>query len=47
LQGAVTREADDDFQKLFGQAFNDAYEAQIDELRAARERQPKHPADPT
>ncbi|WP_233853392.1 type VI secretion system-associated FHA domain protein TagH [Paraburkholderia sp. HD33-4] len=47
LQGAVTREADDDFQKLFGQAFNDAYEAQIDELSAARERQPKHPADPT
>ncbi|MBB5460074.1 type VI secretion system-associated FHA domain protein TagH [Paraburkholderia sp. Cpub6] len=47
LQGAVAREADDDFQKLFGQAFNDAYEAQIDELRAARERQPKHPADPT
>jgi type VI secretion system protein len=47
LQAAVTREADDDFQKFFGQAFNEAYEAQIDELRAARERQPKHPADPT
>jgi FHA domain-containing protein/type VI secretion system protein len=47
LQGAVAREADDDFQKLFGQAFNDAYEAQIEELRAARERQPKHPAEPT
>ncbi|MGF6964886.1 type VI secretion system protein [Paraburkholderia sp. WC7.3g] len=47
VQGAVAREADDDFQKLFGQAFNDAYEAQIDELSAARARQPKHPADPT
>lgn len=47
LQGAVAREADDDFQKLFGQAFNDAYEAQIEELHAARERQRKHPADPT
>ncbi|WP_429585398.1 type VI secretion system-associated FHA domain protein TagH [Paraburkholderia youngii] len=47
LQGAVARDADDDFQKFFGQAFNEAYEAQIDELRAARERQPKHPADPT
>ncbi|MEW9585360.1 type VI secretion system-associated FHA domain protein TagH [Paraburkholderia sp. DGU8] len=46
LQAAVAREADDDFQKLFGQAFNDAYEAQIDELRASRERRPKHPADP-
>ena len=41
LQGAVAREAEDDFQKLFGQAFNDAYEAQIDELHAARARQPK------
>jgi type VI secretion system protein len=47
LQGAVTREADDDFQKLFGRAFNDAYEAQIDALHAARERQPKDPANPT
>jgi len=41
LQGAVAREAEDDFQKLFGQAFNEAYEAQIDELHAARARQPK------
>ncbi|MEX3634474.1 type VI secretion system-associated FHA domain protein TagH [Paraburkholderia sp. BR14320] len=47
LQGAVARDADDDFQKFFGRAFNEAYEAQIDELRAARERQPKHPGDPT
>ncbi|CAE6686599.1 type VI secretion system-associated FHA domain protein TagH [Paraburkholderia domus] len=47
LQGAITREADDDFQKLFGRAFNDAYEAQIDALHAARERQPKDPANPT
>ena len=46
LQGAIAREADDDFQKLFGQAFNDAYEAQIDELHAARARQAKQPADP-
>jgi len=47
LQGAVAREADDDFQKLFGRAFNDAYEAQIEALHAARERQPKDPANPT
>ncbi|HEY2019812.1 type VI secretion system-associated FHA domain protein TagH [Paraburkholderia sp.] len=46
LHGAVTREAGDDFQKLFGQAFNDAYEAQIEALRAARGREPKHPVDP-
>ena len=46
LQGAVTREADDDFQKLFGRAFNDAYEAQIEALRTARERQAKDPGDP-
>ncbi|WP_090865465.1 type VI secretion system-associated FHA domain protein TagH [Paraburkholderia diazotrophica] len=32
----VAREAQDDFQRLFGNAFNDAYEAQIDALRAAR-----------
>jgi FHA domain-containing protein/type VI secretion system protein len=47
LRGTVAREADDDFQKLFGKAFNDAYEAQIEALHAARERQPKHPAKPT
>jgi FHA domain-containing protein/type VI secretion system protein len=47
LQGTVAREADDDFQKLFGKAFNDAYEAQIEALRAARERQPKDPAEST
>lgn len=32
----VSREAQDDFQRLFGKAFNDAYEAQIDALRTAR-----------
>ncbi|CAD6520365.1 hypothetical protein LMG28727_01389 [Paraburkholderia kirstenboschensis] len=47
LRGTVAREADDDFQKLFGKAFNDAYEAQIEALHAARERQPKHPAKST
>jgi FHA domain-containing protein/type VI secretion system protein len=47
LQGAVAREADHDFQKLFGSAFNDAYEAQIEALHAARKRQPKDPANPT
>ncbi|MEC5408473.1 type VI secretion system-associated FHA domain protein TagH [Paraburkholderia sp. MPAMCS5] len=46
VQGAVTREADDDIQKLFGKAFNDAYEAQIEALHAARERQAADPADP-
>lgn len=46
LQGAIAREAEDDFQKLFGRAFNDAYEAQIEALHAARERQPKDPANP-
>nr|WP_241018227.1 type VI secretion system-associated FHA domain protein TagH [Paraburkholderia sp. Tr-20389] len=32
----VAREAQDDFQRLFGKAFNDAYEAQIDALHTAR-----------
>jgi FHA domain-containing protein/type VI secretion system protein len=36
LQGAVAREAEDDFQRLFGKAFNDAYEAQIEALDALR-----------
>jgi FHA domain-containing protein/type VI secretion system protein len=35
-QADVSREAEDDFQRLFGKAFNDAYEAQIDALHAAR-----------
>lgn len=35
-QADVAREAQDDFQRLFGKAFNDAYEAQIDALHAAR-----------
>ncbi|MBN3761815.1 type VI secretion system-associated FHA domain protein TagH [Burkholderia sp. Ac-20365] len=35
-QADVAREAEDDFQRLFGKAFNDAYEAQIDALHAAR-----------
>ncbi|MFM0202550.1 type VI secretion system-associated FHA domain protein TagH [Paraburkholderia fungorum] len=47
LQGTIAREAEDDFQKLFGRAFNDAYEAQIEALHAARERQPKDQANPT
>jgi type VI secretion system FHA domain protein len=34
-QAEVSREAEDDFQRLFGRAFNDAYEAQIDALRTA------------
>ncbi|BCG01807.1 hypothetical protein PPGU19_063750 (plasmid) [Paraburkholderia sp. PGU19] len=37
-QADVAREAEDDFQRLFGKAFNDAYEAQIDALHAARKR---------
>lgn len=36
LQGAVAREAEDDFQRLFGKAFNDAYEAQIEALGELR-----------
>ncbi|WP_109482212.1 type VI secretion system-associated FHA domain protein TagH [Paraburkholderia sp. C35] len=35
-QAGVAREAEDDFQRLFGKAFNEAYEAQIDALLAAR-----------
>ncbi len=35
-QADVAREAQDDFQRLFGKAFNDAYEAQIDALHTAR-----------
>ncbi|WP_207000315.1 type VI secretion system-associated FHA domain protein TagH [Trinickia mobilis] len=37
LQAGIAREADDDFQKLYGKAFSDAYEAQIEALRSARE----------
>jgi FHA domain-containing protein/type VI secretion system protein len=41
----VAREAQDDFQRLFGNAFNDAYEAQIDALRAARKNGNTDPSD--
>jgi type VI secretion system protein len=34
--GQVMREAEDDFQVLYGQAFADAYQAQIDKLQRAR-----------
>ncbi|CAB3791652.1 hypothetical protein LMG28688_03346 [Paraburkholderia caffeinitolerans] len=37
LRAGIAREAEDDFQKLFGKAFNDAYEAQVDALQRARE----------
>lgn len=37
-QAGIAHEAEDDFQKLFGKAFNDAYEAQIDTLAKARGR---------
>lgn len=37
LREAIAREAGDDFQKLFGEAFNDAYEAQIDAMHRARD----------
>ncbi|MEM5386201.1 type VI secretion system-associated FHA domain protein TagH [Paraburkholderia phymatum] len=42
---SVAREAQDDFQRLFGDAFNDAYEAQIDALRAARKNGKTDPSD--
>nr|WP_087732482.1 type VI secretion system-associated FHA domain protein TagH [Paraburkholderia piptadeniae] len=42
---SVAREAQDDFQRLFGNAFNDAYEAQIDALRAARKNGKTDPSD--
>ncbi|MFP3553367.1 type VI secretion system-associated FHA domain protein TagH [Paraburkholderia sp. SIMBA_049] len=42
-QADVAREAEDDFQRLFGKAFNDAYEAQIDALHAARKSGKKDP----
>jgi FHA domain-containing protein/type VI secretion system protein len=45
IQAAIKRESDDDFQRLFGDAFNDAYEAQIDALRAAQDRKRLTPAD--
>ncbi|MGF6602140.1 type VI secretion system protein [Paraburkholderia sp. GAS448] len=47
LQAGIAREAEDDFQKLFGEAFNDAYEAQIDALRNARKAGKTDPADKT
>jgi FHA domain-containing protein/type VI secretion system protein len=47
LQAGISREAQDDFQKLFGEAFNDAYEAQIDALRNARKAGKTDPADKT
>lgn len=46
MQAQVARESDDDFQKLFGKAFNDAYEAQIDALHAARRPGKPDPANP-
>lgn len=36
LRAEVVRDADDDFQKLFGRAFNEAYEAQVDAMHSAR-----------
>ncbi|KVZ32072.1 hypothetical protein WL13_27320 [Burkholderia ubonensis] len=45
MQAQIARENDDDFQKLFGKAFNDAYEAQIDALRAARQPASPDPAN--
>ncbi|WP_218883636.1 type VI secretion system-associated FHA domain protein TagH [Burkholderia guangdongensis] len=36
MQAQIARDSEDDFQRLFGNAFNDAYEAQIDALLAAR-----------
>jgi FHA domain-containing protein/type VI secretion system protein len=35
-QAETVREADEDFQNLFGRVFNGAYEAQIEALRTAR-----------
>jgi FHA domain-containing protein/type VI secretion system protein len=43
-QADVAREAEDDFQRLFGKAFNDAYEAQIDALHTARKSGKTDPA---
>ncbi|QBR00666.1 type VI secretion system-associated FHA domain protein TagH [Paraburkholderia pallida] len=37
LRAGIAREAEDDFQKLFGKAFNEAYEAQVDAMQRARE----------
>ncbi|MFD1554119.1 type VI secretion system-associated FHA domain protein TagH [Paraburkholderia silviterrae] len=36
LREGIAREAEDDFQKLFGKAFNEAYEAQVDAMQRAR-----------
>jgi type VI secretion system protein len=36
MQAQIARDSEDDFQRLFGNAFNDAYEAQIDALLAAK-----------
>ena len=32
----MSREADDDFQRLFGETFGEAYEEQVERLRLAR-----------
>lgn len=36
LYGTMSREADDDFQRLFGEKFASAYEAQVERLRRAK-----------
>jgi type VI secretion system protein len=36
LYGEIAREADDDLQRLFGEKFSEAYEAQVARLRAAK-----------
>lgn len=45
LYGDISREAEEDFNTLFGKAFVKAYEAQIEKLRAEQQAQP-HPHVP-
>ncbi len=37
LYGEIAREADDDLQRLFGEKFSEAYEAQVERLRLAKQ----------
>ena len=37
LYGEIAREADDDLQRLFGEKFSEAYEAQVERLRRAKQ----------
>ncbi|RAR57591.1 FHA domain protein [Paraburkholderia unamae] len=47
MRAGIVREAEEDFQKLFGQAFNEAYEAQVEAMHRARDAASKSKKDPT